>query len=317
MRTSQSAVARLESGQRDVQLSTVIRYAEALGISLDLVEDTKPPAADRHTDLASRLVDVPPEGHVPVEQPPHAGARSAQPRTRLEDSVPDAVTLIPDRRDPDHVLTWRQRKILHVITDFVGRRGYPPSVREIGEAVGLSSPSSVSSQLSTLESKGYLRRDAGRARTMEPRLPGHPVVRPEDEVGEATIMDIPSQEATNVPLVGRIAAGAPIFTDESIADIIPLPRQLVGEGSLFLLEVVGDSMTGAAITDGDWVVVKQQQEAGSGDIVAAMIDGETTVKTFRRTGPHTWLIPQNPAYSPILGDDVSILGRVIAVLRKV
>lgn len=318
MRTSQSAVARLESGQHDVQLSTVTRYAEALGLSLALVEDTESPAPDGDTDLASGVVDAPPDGRVPVEQPSRAGARSeAQPERRLGDGVPDVVTLMPDRRDPDHVLTWRQRKILHVIADFVGRRGYPPSVREIGEAVGLKSTSSVSSQLSTLESKGYLRRDAGRARTMESRLPGRRVVRPQDYVGAATVMDIPSQEATNVPLVGRIAAGTPVLAEESIDDIIPLPRQLVGEGSLFLLVVVGDSMTGAAITDGDWVVVRQQQEAGSGDIVAAMIDGETTVKTFRRTGPHVWLLPQNPAYAPILGDNASILGRVIAVMRKV
>jgi repressor LexA len=317
MRTSQSAVARLESGHHDVQLSTVTRYAEALGLSLDLIEDTAPLVADGDTDLSPVVVDAPP-GRVPVDQPPRADARSAaQPRRRVGDGIPDVVTLMPDRRDPDHVLTWRQRKILHVIADFVGRRGYAPSVREIGAAVGLKSTSSVFSQLSTLESKGYLRRHAGRARTMEPRLPGRPVARPEDEVDEATVMDIPSQEATNVPLVGRVAAGAPILAEESIDDIIPLPRQLVGEGSLFLLEVAGDSMTGAAITDGDWVVVRQQQEAVNGDIVAAMIDGETTVKTFRRTGPHVWLMPQNSAYVPILGDNASILGRVVAVLRKV
>ena len=190
-------------------------------------------------------------------------------------------------------------------------------MREIGEAVGLKSPSSVSSQLSTLESKGYLRRDAGRARTTEPRLPGRPVVRPADEVCEDTVMDIPSQDATYVPFVGRIAAGAPVLAEESIYDIIPLPRQLVGEGNLFLLEVTGDSMTGAAITDGDWVVVSQQQEAASGDIVAAMIEGETTVKIFRRAGPHVWLMPQNVAYAPILGDNARLLGRVVAVLRKI
>ncbi|MGH3396474.1 MAG: transcriptional repressor LexA, partial [Streptosporangiaceae bacterium] len=191
------------------------------------------------------------------------------------------VADIPDKPDPDHVLTWRQRKVLQVIRDSVQRRGYPPSMREIGEAVGLTSTSSVSYQLSTLQNKGYLRRDAGRPRTVEVRLPGHPAVRPETEVEEPA-MDITSQEAAYVPLVGRIAAGGPILAEERIEEIFPLPRQLVGEGTLFLLNVVGDSMINAAIADGDWVVVRQQPVAENGDIVAAMIDGEATVKTFKR-----------------------------------
>jgi repressor LexA len=227
------------------------------------------------------------------------------------------VTRTADLPDPGHVLTWRQRKILHVIRDFVQRRGYPPSVREIGEAVGLRSTASVSSQLATLERRGYLRRAARRARTTEPRLPGHPAVRPEGDIDEATVMDIPSQGATNVPLVGRIESGAPVLAEETIDDIIPLPRQLVGEGTLFLLEVTGDSMIGAAITDGDWVAVRRQHQVANGDIVAAVIDGNATVTTFRRTGSHVWLIPQNPARTPIPGDQASILGRVVAVLRRV
>lgn len=130
-------------------------------------------------------------------------------------------------------------------------------------------------------------------------------------------MDIASQEAAYVPLVGRIAAGGPILAEETIEDIFPLPRQIVGEGNLFLLKVVGDSMINAAIADGDWVVVRQQPVAENGDIVAAMLEGEATVKTFKHAGDHIWLMPHNPAYTPIPGDDAEILGKVVAVLRRV
>jgi repressor LexA len=231
----------------------------------------------------------------------------------------------PDKPDPDHVLTWRQRKVLQVIRESVQKRGYPPSMREIGEAVGLTSTSSVSYQLSTLQRKGYLHRDVGRPRTVEVRLPGHPAVRPDaaPESGaptEETLfsgMDIPSQEARYVPLIGRIAAGGPILAEQHVEDIFPLPRQLVGEGTLFTLKVAGDSMINAAIASGDWVVVRQQETAENGEIVAAMIDGEATVKTFKRSDGHVWLIPHNPAYTPILGDTATILGKVVAVLRRV
>src|SRR6202035_1604849 len=163
-----------------------------------------------------------------------------RPGRKPKGSVPAVVTEMPDRPDPDHVLTWRQRKVLQVIRDSVQRRGYPPSMREIGEAVGLTSTSSVSYQLSTLQSKGYLRRDAGRPRTVEVRLPGHPAVRPEaEEPEEAAAFDIASQDAAYVPLIGRIAAGGPILAEEAIEDIFPLPKQLVGNGTLFLLKVVG------------------------------------------------------------------------------
>jgi repressor LexA len=247
-----------------------------------------------------------------------------KPGRKPKGSVPAVVTEMPDRPDPNHVLTWRQRKVLQVIRESVQRRGYPPSMREIGEAVGLTSTSSVSYQLSTLQSKGYLRRDAGRPRTVEVRLPGHPAVRPEpaadDDAAEgiaANVVDIPSQDAAYVPLVGRIAAGGPILAEEAIEDVFPLPRQLVGEGTLFLLRVVGDSMINAAIADGDWVVVRQQPDAENSDIVAAMIDGDATVKTLKRSDGHAWLMPHNPAYAPIPGDNAVILGRVVAVLRRV
>jgi repressor LexA len=248
-------------------------------------------------------------------------ATAARPRgkpgRRPKGSVPTVVAELPDKPDPAHVLTWRQRKVLQVIRESVQRRGYPPSMREIGEAVGLTSTSSVSYQLSTLQAKGYLRRDAGRPRTVEVRLPGHPAIRPEPDTDDDRPMDITSQEAAYVPLVGRIAAGGPILAEESIEDIFPLPRQIVGEGNLFLLKVVGDSMINAAIADGDWVVVRQQPVAENGDIVAAMLDGEATVKTFKRSADHIWLMPHNPAYAPIPGDEAEILGKVVAVLRRI
>jgi repressor LexA len=255
----------------------------------------------------------------PVEAPRPKGRPGRKPKG----SVPVIIPETPDRPDPDHVLTWRQRKVLQVIRESVQKRGYPPSMREIGEAVGLTSTSSVSYQLSTLQKKGYLHRDVGRPRTVEVRLPGHPAIRPEpsreEEEPPADLpgIDIPSQEAIYVPLVGRIAAGGPILAEQSVEDVFPLPRQLVGDGTLFLLKVAGDSMINAAIADGDWVVVREQKVAENGEIVAAMLDGEATVKTFKQSDGHVWLIPHNPAYTPILGDEASILGKVVAVLRRV
>ncbi len=255
---------------------------------------------------------------------PGAPRPKGRPGRKPKGSVPVVIPETPDKPDPDHVLTWRQRKVLQVIRESVQKRGYPPSMREIGEAVGLTSTSSVSYQLSTLQKKGYLHRDVGRPRTVEVRLPGHPAVRPgrdtgreDEEAGDIPGIDIPSQEAAYVPLVGRIAAGGPILAEQAIEDVFPLPRQLVGEGTLFLLKVAGDSMINAAIADGDWVVVREQPVAENGEIVAAMLDGEATVKTFKQSDGHVWLIPHNPAYAPILGDEASILGRVVAVLRRV
>ena len=209
-------------------------------------------------------------------------------------------------------LSEKQLAILEVIQRAIARNGYPPSMREIGDAVGLKSLSSVTHQLNQLELSGYLRRDAGKTRAMEVLidLPGMAAENPADTspvVGDAAM----------VPLVGRIAAGVPITADQQIEEIFPLPRQLVGKGELFMLRVSGESMIDAAICDGDWVVVRSQATADNGDIVAAMLDGEATVKAFRQRDGHTWLLPRNSAFEPILGDDATVLGKVVAVLRAV
>jgi repressor LexA len=212
-------------------------------------------------------------------------------------------------------LTERQRTILNVIRASVTSRGYPPSIREIGDAVGLTSTSSVAHQLRTLERKGYLRRDPNRPRAVDVR-------RADENLGAvAPVTDVAGSDAlpepTFVPVLGRIAAGGPILAEEAVEDVFPLPRELVGEGTLFLLKVVGDSMVEAAICDGDWVVVRQQNVADNGDIVAAMIDGEATVKTFKRAGGQVWLMPHNPAFDPIPGNDATVLGKIVTVIRKV
>jgi repressor LexA len=219
--------------------------------------------------------------------------------------------------DPDHVLTERQQTVLQVIRDLGKRRSYAPTLREIGDAAGLASTSSVSHQLSVLQDKGYLRRDARRPRTVEVRVPGRRAVRLEVE-GLTEEVEIPDPDAANVPvpLLGQIAAGIRNLAEQVIEDTFVLPRQLVGDGTLFLLRVRGDSMINAAITDGDLVVVREQQEAENGDIVAAMIDGEATVKTLRRADGQVWLMPHNPAYTPIAARDAVILGKVVTVLRR-
>ncbi|MGH3662484.1 MAG: transcriptional repressor LexA [Micromonosporaceae bacterium] len=220
-----------------------------------------------------------------------------------------SVVEFPDLSQDD--LTHRQRRILDVIRDSVAHRGYPPSVREIGEAVGLASASSVAYQLGVLQRKGYLRKDKNRSRAVNVRAAEAVKASPADETASES-----RPAAAYVPVVGRIAAGGPILAEEAIEDVFPLPRELVGEGTNFLLRVKGDSMVGAAICDGDWVVVRQQPVATSGDVVAAMIDGEATVKTYRSRDNHVWLVPHNPAYEPIPGDEATILGRVVAVLRR-
>jgi repressor LexA len=226
--------------------------------------------------------------------------------------------------DPVTGLTHRQQAILDVIRESVERRGYPPSIREICESAGLASTSSVAHQLSMLERKGFLRRDPNRPRAVDVRTgsaSGRTTDGPVPKVARRALAvsdDAPRGDApVFVPLVGRIAAGGPILAEQMIEDVLPLPKSLVGEGTLFMVKVVGDSMIDAAITDGDWVVVRQQQTAENGDIVAAMIDGEATVKTLQRKDGHAWLLPHNPAYAPINGDEATVLGKVVSVLRRV
>jgi repressor LexA len=214
-------------------------------------------------------------------------------------------------------LTARQRKIIQAIEDSTQRSGYPPTLREIAGAAGLASLSSVSYQLTTLEKKGYLSRGVGRPRTAVVRPAADPGSK--QPAGEARA-DVDWRGVASVPLVGRIAAGGPILAQELIDDTFLLPRQLVGDGNLILLKVCGDSMIGAAIADGDWVVVRRETDVENGDIVAATIDGvevEGTVKTFKRSDGHVWLMPHNPLYGPIPGDRAEIVGKVVAVLRRV
>jgi len=207
---------------------------------------------------------------------------------------------------PSPRLTERQTAVLNVIRDSVRRRGYPPSMREIGEAVGLQSTSSVRHQLVTLESKGFLHRDANRPRAY--------IVRGAE--GGSARTNGAEPEPAYVPLVGRIAAGGPILAEERVEELIPIPKQMVGEGEFFALKVVGDSMIEAAICDGDVVVIRQQKQAENGEFVAAMIDGEATVKELKKEANAVWLMPRNAAYEPIPGNDAVILGRVVTVLRR-
>ncbi|MFF4344294.1 transcriptional repressor LexA [Kitasatospora sp. NPDC001540] len=216
----------------------------------------------------------------------------------------------PGVRTDEAGLTQRQRRIVDVINDSVQRRGYPPSMREIGQAVGLSSTSSVAHQLLALERKGLVRRDPHRPRAYT--VSHHRLAA----LGDAAAPGAAGLPLSHVPLVGRIAAGGPILAEQDLEDVLLLPRQLVGEGELFALTVRGNSMEGAAICDGDWVAVRRQPVAENGDIVAAMIDGEATVKRFKREDGKIWLLPHNPAYEPIPGESATILGKVVAVLRR-
>ncbi|MEI6404332.1 MAG: transcriptional repressor LexA [Actinomycetes bacterium] len=221
----------------------------------------------------------------------------------------DNVVSLPEGPADSDGLSARQRKILEFITATSADRGYPPSVREIGDAVGLSSSSSVSHQLGQLVAKGYINRDATRARALDVRTPeGTPEYLAHGDLNPA---------AAYVPLVGRIAAGGPILAEQVVEDVFPLPKSLVGEGTLFMLTVKGDSMVDAAICDGDFVVIRQQPTCENGDIVAALIDDEATVKTYKKRDGHVWLMPHNPAFEPILGDNAVIMGKVVSVLRKV
>ncbi|MFD4294880.1 transcriptional repressor LexA [Rhodococcus sp. NPDC058505] len=239
-----------------------------------------------------------------------------------DDSSRAGTAAAPGLPDLTAGLTDRQRRVLEVIRASVSERGYPPSIREIGDAVGLTSTSSVAHQLRTLERKGFLRRDPNRPRAVDVRGLNEPVPATDPQAGfeqaaagDAT--DAGAPKPALVPVLGRIAAGGPILAEEAVEDVFPLPRELVGQGSLFLLKVVGESMIDAAICDGDWVVVRQQSVADNGDIVAAMIDGEATVKTFKRTRGEVWLMPHNEHFEPIPGNDAQILGKVVTVMRKV
>lgn len=256
----------------------------------------------------------------------------------------DAPVPGPGELAPAHDLTSRQRDVIHAIVGFRQAHQYGPSVRDIGEAIGLG-PSGVHHHLKVLREKGWLSGGTGQARTSVVLAPGHPVIEvieprqakgairaaksrearkaldPGGKAGPAGPSEAPrpvgTQNAAYVPLVGEIAAGYPKDAKQSVEDIFPLPKQLVGEGDLFLLKVVGDSMIGAAIADGDWVVVREQQVAENGEIIAAMIEGEATVKSYRMSDGHIWLIPHNPSFAPIEGDGATILGKVVSVLRRV
>lgn len=260
-------------------------------------------------------------------------------RTVSNGSTPSPAVPAPAGRSKG--LTARQTKILETIQRSVNANGYPPSMREIGDVVGLASLSSVTHQLTQLEKLGYIRRDPKRPRAMEILVPlmlrDAPARRgnaPEEEArpdstagtapagsgsksGGSHVSDLTTAiDTAMVPLVGRIAAGGPILADQQVEEVVPLPRQLVGHGDLFMLRVAGDSMVDAAICDGDWVVVRRQPTAENGDIVAALLEDEATVKTFRQRNGHTWLLPQNTRYEPILGDEATIMGKVVSVMRS-
>ncbi|MBM7825614.1 repressor LexA [Arcanobacterium pluranimalium] len=237
-------------------------------------------------------------------------------------------------------LTERQRDIFENIWDGINSHGYPPTVRELCDAVGLASTSSVKYQLDLIEKQGLIARDPRRSRTIEITELGDSYIRQirsldegsdepadpnlaNDDAAKVTVLK-PSSDtdssydvdsAVQVPLVGRIAAGAPILAEQHVEEVFPLPRQLTGTGDLFMLLVSGDSMIDAAICDGDWVVVRRQPVAENGEIVAAVIDGEATVKVFQKRDGHIWLLPRNADYAPIPGDDAQIVGKVVSVLR--
>ena len=219
-------------------------------------------------------------------------------------SKPSNVTELPDSAAGEHGLTARQIKILEVIQQGITADGCPPSMRAIAAAAGLSSPASVKYQLEILQEKNFITAHPTRGGVLTVRLPGE---KSENEV-EAT---------KQVPLVGRIAAGGPITAEQNVESTYALPETLVGKGNLYMLQVVGESMIDAAICDGDYVVIREQKDCNNGEIVAAMIDGEATVKTFQRKNGHIWLLPANPAFEPISGDNCEILGKVTAVMRSV
>ncbi len=201
-------------------------------------------------------------------------------------------------------LTDRQEKILRYLADTLKERGYPPSVREIGSAVGLSSSSTVHAHLAQLEKKGYIRRDPSRSRAIE--------------IVDKALDARPSKEVLNVPLVGRVTAGNPVLAMQNIEDYFPVPAEFVGSGEFFMLRVRGDSMVNAGILDGDHVIVRRQDTALNGEIVVALVgDDEATVKRLYREKGHVRLQPENPHMEPIVATDVRVLGKVVGLVRRV
>ena len=243
---------------------------------------------------------------------------SPVPGLRAGTGVSEAITEAVDGLDR------RARAVYEAVREAVATHGYPPSLREIGEQVGLTSPSSVKHQLDKLERLGLVRRDPKRPRAMEVVDAGSGM-SPPSHTGRPVPSELPrlagieDGDAVAVPLVGRIAAGTPILAEQDVTDVMALPRRLTGEGELFMLEVHGDSMIEAAICDGDWVVVRSQPDATNGEIVAAMVEdvdgASATVKVLSRRDGHQWLLPRNSSYAPIDGDQATIMGKVVTVLR--
>lgn len=222
------------------------------------------------------------------------------------------------KKQPDiTTLSPRQKRILEVIRDAVVLRGYAPSIREIGDAAGLQSTSSVAYQLNELEKKGFLRRDPNKPRAVDIRHLHDTTDTPQsaDAGGSATVPE--DAEAPNyIPVVGQIAAGSPILAEQNVDGYFPMPTQIVGDGELYMLKVVGESMKLAGIMDGDWVVVRAQPVAEEGEFVAAMLDGEATVKELHRDSTGVWLLPHNDDFDPIPGEEAEILGKVVSVFRR-
>lgn len=231
-------------------------------------------------------------------------------------TTPSARKTPQQQRDTE--LTERQQKVLTAIREHIASHGFAPSFREIGEVAGLKSPSSVKHQLQALQKKGYLHIGANKGRAIELFDTGIPT-QTVNVIAASNDGEEPSESiltSRDVPLVGRIAAGIPITAEQHVDDVMRLPERLTGGGKLFMLEVHGDSMIDAAICDGDFVVIREQHSAVNGDIVAALLDDEATIKTFRNDNGHVWLIPHNPAYSPIDGTHAQIMGKVVSVLRR-
>src|SRR5699024_7415503 len=253
------------------------------------------------------------------------------PRPTATEKTPEArgsrgsrtVTMLPNGKPDPASLSDRQRRILEVIRDAVVLRGYPPSIREIGDAAGLQSTSSVAYQLKELEKKGFLRRDPNKPRAVDVRhlpdtdnrIKAGPKAKARSAAGGSPQPELASSTSF-IPVVGKIAAGNPILAEQNIEEYYPLPAEIVGDGELYMLQVVGESMRDAGILDGDWVVVRSQPVAEQGEFVAAMIEGEATVKEFHKDASGIWLLPHNDSFAPIPAENAEIMGKVVSVMRK-